>query len=131
MSEIFEEQHILSRREREIMDIIYRRGKATAMDVFEELGQTPVYSAVRTFLRILEEKGQLYHKKQGKQYVYYPIVSRENAAKYAIGNLLGTFFNNSTEQAMAALLDFKSDKLSDSELDKLAKLIEKARSEGR
>lgn len=121
----------LSRREREIMELIYRRGAATAMEVYEDLGQNPSYSAVRTFLRILEEKGQVVHKKEGKQYRYYPAVPRENAVKAAFRNLLGTFFDNSAEQAMAALLDLEKEKLTAAELDKMAELIEQARREGR
>jgi BlaI family transcriptional regulator, penicillinase repressor len=120
----------LSRREREIMDIIYRRGQATAADVYEDLGHNPTYSAVRSFLRILEEKGHLLHKKQCRQYLYYPSVPRENAVKSAIQDLLGTFFNNSTEQAVAALLDIDRTRLTDADLDRMAALIEKARKEG-
>jgi BlaI family transcriptional regulator, penicillinase repressor len=121
----------LSRREREIMEIIYRRGQATAAEVYEDLGQNPTYSAVRSFLRILEEKGHLLHKKQSRQYLYYPLVPHENAVKLAIQDLLGTFFNNSTEQAVAALLDIDRARLTDADLDRMAALIEKARQEGR
>ncbi len=121
----------LSRREREIMEIIYRRGQATAAEVYEDLGQNPTYSAVRTFLRILEEKGHLLHKKQSRQYIYYPAISRESAIKTAIQDLLGTFFNNSTEKAVAALLEIERAKLSETDLDRMAALIEQARKEGR
>lgn len=121
----------LSRREREIMEIIYRRGQATAAEVFADLGQNPTYSAVRSFLRILEEKGYLLHSKLGKQYLYHPATPRENAMRTAVQDLLTTFFNNSTEQAMAALLDFERDKLTGADLDRMKALIEKARKEGR
>ena len=121
----------LSRREREIMEILYRRGQATAAEVFADLNRQPTYSAVRSFLRILEEKGHLLHKKQGKQYLYYPVVPRENAARSAAKDLLATFFNNSTRQALAALLEIDSEKLSDAELAQMAELIEQARKEGR
>ncbi len=121
----------LSRREREIMEIIYRRGQATATEVYEDLGHNPTYSAVRSFLRILEEKGHLLHQKQGRQYLYYPSFPRENAVKSAIRDLLGTFFNNSTEQAVAALLEIERTKLTDTDLDRMAALIEQARREGR
>lgn len=121
----------LSRREREIMEIIYRRGQATAAEVFADLGQNPTYSAVRSFLRILEEKGYLLHSKLGKQYLYHPVTSRENAMKTSVQDLLATFFNNSTEQAIAALLDFDRAKLTDADLDRMEALIEKARKEGR
>lgn len=119
----------LSKRERQIMDIIYRRGAATAIEVHEDLNKDPGYSAVRTLLRILEEKGYLRHETKGKQYLYSPIVPRETAIKTAIRNLKATFFNNSTEQTVAALLEAES--LSESDLDRLAALIEKAREEGR
>jgi predicted transcriptional regulator len=127
----YEALNKLSRREREIMEIIYRRGQATATEVYTDLGYNPTYSAVRSFLRILEEKGHLLHKKQGRQYLYYPSFPRENAVKSAIRDLLGTFFNNSTEQAVAALLEVERTRLTDADLDRMTALIEKARQEGR
>jgi predicted transcriptional regulator len=121
----------LSRREREIMDVIYRRAQATAAEVLEDLPDPPSYSAVRAMLRILEEKGHLRHDQRGARYVFLPTVPRERARRSALGKLVHTFFDGSTEQAVAALLDLSSGKLSDAELDRLARLIDQARKEGR
>lgn len=121
----------LSRRERQIMDIIYRRGQATANEVMESLPDPPGYSAVRTFLRLLEEKGYLRHDVDGPRYVYLPTLARAKARKSALRQMLQTFFDGSTEQAVAALLDLSRTKLSREELDRLSTLIEKARKEGR
>ena len=123
------DQANLSKRERQIMDIIYRRGSASAVDVQNDLKEDLNYSSVRTLLRILEEKGHLRHEAQGKQYLYFPTVPREQAVKTALQNLLDTFFNNSPGVAMAALLEIES--LSESDLDEISALIEKARKEGR
>lgn len=121
----------LSRRERQIMDIIYRRGQATAAEVLEELPDPPSYSAVRAMLRLLEEKGVVRHQQDGPRYVFLPTVSREKAKQSAMKQLLQTFFDDSTEQAVAALLDMSRAKLSDKELGRLAEMIEQARKEGR
>jgi predicted transcriptional regulator len=121
----------LSRRERQIMDVIYRKGRATAAEVLAELPDPPGYSAVRALLRILEEKGHLRHEAQGPRYVFLPTVARAKARKSALRQLLQTFFDGSTEQAVAALLDLSASKLSDEELDRLARLIDQARKEGR
>ena len=121
----------LSRRERQIMDIIYRRGKATAADVRADLPDPPSYSAVRAMLRILEEKGHLRHEQQGPRYLFRPTVARDRARQSALKQLLSTFFEGSTEQAVAALLDLSAAQLSDAELDRLTGLIEQARKEGR
>jgi predicted transcriptional regulator len=121
----------LSRREREIMEVIYRRGQATAAEVLEDLPDPPSYSAVRAMLRILEEKGHLRHEQQGPRYVFLPTVPREQARRSALKQLVHTFFEGSTEQAVAALLDLSSRKLSDVELDRLARIIDQAREEGR
>lgn len=121
----------LSRRERQIMDVIYERGQATAADVLEALPDPPSYSAVRALLRILEEKGHLRHEAEGPRYVYLPTVARDRARKSALRQLLKTFFDGSTEQAVAALLDLSSSNLSDEVLDRLSKLIDQARKEGR
>jgi predicted transcriptional regulator len=121
----------LSRRERQIMDAIYTRGRATAAEVLEGLPDPPSYSAVRAMLRILEEKGALRHEYDGPRYVYIPIVPRESAQKSALRHLVSTFFGGSTAQAVAALLDDEDAKLSEQEIDRLAKLIEDAKSEGR
>ncbi len=121
----------LSRRERQIMDSIYRRGRATAAEVMADLPDAPSYSAVRTMLRLLEEKGHLKHEQDGPRYVYLPIVARENARVSALQHLVSTFFNGSAEQAMAALLELSDSELSDEQLDRLQRLIEEARTEGR
>lgn len=120
----------LTRRERQIMDIIYQKGCATAQEVLENLPQPPSYSAVRAMLRILEEKGLLKHKQEGPRYVFLPRVSRERAKKSAMKNLLSTFFDGSPESAMATLLDVSASDLSDEELDRLEELIRKAREKG-
>jgi predicted transcriptional regulator len=121
----------LSRRERQIMDIIYRQGQATAADVMDQLSSPPSYSAVRAMLRILEDKGHLFHEEQGPRYVYLPTLPREKARSSALKQLVQTFFEGSTEQAVAALLGMSKDSLSEEELDRLAGLIEQARKEGR
>lgn len=122
-------QTILSRRERQIMDIIYSRGHATAADVMENLPDPPSYSAVRALLRVLEEKGHLRHKQDGQRYVYLPKVARERVKHSALQRVLQTFFDNSTEEAVAALLDISP--LSDEELERMERLIKQAREEGR
>ena len=121
----------LSRRERQIMDIIHERGQATAADVMEFLPEAPSYSAVRALLRLMEEKGYLRHETDGTKYVFLPTLAREKARKSALKQMLQTFFENSTEQAVAALLDLSKAKLSQAELDRLSVLIEAARKEGR
>jgi predicted transcriptional regulator len=121
----------LSRRERQIMDVIYERGRATAAEVMEGLPDPPSYSAVRALLRVLEDKGHLKHESEGPRYVFMPTVARERARKSALRQLLKTFFDGSTEQAVAALLDLSSSKLSDDELNRLSDLIDQARKEGR
>jgi predicted transcriptional regulator len=121
----------LSRRERQIMDVIYERGQATAAEVLEGLPDPPSYSAVRALLRVLEDKGHLKHESEGPRYVFMPTVARERARKSALKQLLKTFFDGSTEQAVAALLDLSSSKLSDAELNRLSNLIDHARKEGR
>jgi predicted transcriptional regulator len=123
-------QH-LSRRERQIMDIIYRQGQATAQDVLDNLPDPPSYSAVRAMLRLLEEKGYLKHQQDGPRYLFLPTLTREKARKSALKQMLQTFFDDSTEQAVAALLDLSRPKLSQDELERLSKMIEEARKEGR
>jgi predicted transcriptional regulator len=119
----------LSRRERQIMDIIYARGQATAAEVTAALPDPPSYSAVRALLRILEQKGHLRHQQDGPRYVFLPTVSRDRARRSALRNLVRTFFDGSSAQAAAALID--QAQLSDEEFDRLAELIDKARKEGR
>ena len=121
----------LSRRERQIMDVVYRLGRATAGEVLDGLPDPPSYSAVRAMLRTLEDKGHLRHDLDGTRYVYLPTLSRAKARRSAIEGLVRTFFDGSPEQAMAALLDVSRDELSDDDLDRLAALIEQARTEGR
>jgi BlaI family transcriptional regulator, penicillinase repressor len=120
----------LSRRERQILDILYERGEATAADVQAALPEPPSYSAVRALLRILEEKGHVRHKQDGPRYVYLPTVARDNAKRSAMHHMLKTFFDGSAEQAISALLDENSSKLSSAELDRLARLIDTARKSG-
>ena len=121
----------LSRRERQIMDVIYRVGEATAADVAAQIPDPPSYSAVRAMLAILVDKGHLRHRTEGAKYVYAATRPRDHAARSALAGVLRTFFDGSPEKAVAALLDVSGDKLSDHELARLAKLIDAARKEGR
>ncbi len=121
----------LSRRERQIMDIIYSRGQASATEVLDGLPDPPTYSAVRALLRVLEEKGHLKHKLDGQRYVYSPTVERERAKRSALRRVLQTFFDDSAEDAVAALLDISQESLSDDELKRMERLIKQARREGR
>ena len=123
--------HQLSRRERQIMDIIYQRGQATAAEVLENLPNPPGYSAVRAMLRLLEEKGYLKHEQDGPRYLFKPTLAREKARKSAMKQMLETFFDGSTEQAVAALLNLSKSKLGREELDRLSRMIETAKKEGR
>ena len=118
----------LSRRERLIMDVLYRRGRATAADVMGDIPGDPSYSTVRTQLRVLEEKGHVRHEEHGLRYVYVPAVPRRAARKSALRHVVDTFFDGSAEQTVAALLG--GERLSDDELDRIAQLIAKARKEG-
>jgi BlaI family transcriptional regulator, penicillinase repressor len=120
----------LSRRERQIMDVIYKLGKATAGEVHERLPDQPTYSTVRAKLRVLEEKGFVQHEEQGPRYVYTPTTPRDKARRSALRHLVDTFFGGSAEQVVAALLDGSSGRMSDEELDKLSRLIDKAKKEG-
>jgi len=121
----------LSRREREMMDIIFAAGRATAAEVRERMASPPSYSAVRATLRVLEEKGHLKHEQDGPRYVYLPRVPRDQAQRSALRHVLQTFFDGSTQGAVAALLDMESARLSRQELDRMAAMIERARQEGR
>ena len=120
----------LSRRERQIMDILYRRGRATAGEVMEELPGDPSYSTVRAQLRVLEDKGHVTHQEEGLRYVYTPAVPRHAARKSALRHLVDTFFDGSAEQAVSALLGGEAARLSDAELERIAAMIAKARKEG-
>jgi BlaI family transcriptional regulator, penicillinase repressor len=121
----------LTRREREIMDILYRRERATAHEVLADLADAPSYSAVRALLRLLEEQGHVRHVQEGQAYVYSPAVSRQDARKSALSHVVSTFFAGSVQQAVATLVESSKTKLSRDELDSLAELIAKAKKEGR
>ncbi|MCX5683706.1 MAG: BlaI/MecI/CopY family transcriptional regulator [Planctomycetota bacterium] len=121
----------LSRRERQIMDAVYRRGQASAAEVLKDLPDPPSYSAVRALLRILEEKGHLRHTKDGPRYVFLPVRPRDDAARTALKGVLKTFFDGSPEKAVAALLDAADAELTPEALKNLNRLIEQARKEGR
>src|SRR6202453_5034576 len=124
-------QQGLSRRERQIMDILYRAGKASASDVLNAMPDPPSYSAVRAMLRVLEEKGHVRHQAEGLKYVYVPTVARDKAKRSAVKHLLDTFFKDAPEQVVAALLDVSSTRLTRAELDRMAEMIKKARREGK
>jgi len=121
----------LSRRERQIMDVLYRGGKLTAAEVQRALLDPPGYSAVRALLRTLVEKGHIRHVQDGPRYVYFPVAARDRVAKSAAAHLLQTFFQGSAEKAVAALLDVSAGTVSDEEFSRLAEMIDKARKEGR
>ena len=121
----------LSRRERQIMEVLYRDGQATAGEVLAALPDPPGHSAVRAMLRILENKGHIRHVADGTRYVYTPTLPRDRAARPALASVIETFFDGSTEKAVAALLDISKPELSGDDLDRLSRLIEQARMEGR
>ena len=119
----------LSRRERQIMDILYQRGKAAASEVLEAMPDPPSYSAVRAMLRVLEEKGHVKHQAEGLKYVYVPTVARDKAKRSAVKHLLDTFFTDSPAQVVAALLDVSATRLTREELDRMAEMIERVKNE--
>src|ERR1700686_1001355 len=121
----------LSRRERQIMEILYQHGKASASEVREIMEDAPSYSAVRAMLRVLEEKGHVKHQAEGLKYVYVPTVARDKAKRSAVKHVMETFFNGSPEQIVAALLDVASTRLTRGELDRMSEIIEKAKREGK
>ena len=121
----------LTRRERAIMDILHRRGRATAHEVLADLDDPPSYSAVRALLRLLEERGHAKHVQDGMAYVYSPSASRADAKRSALAHVVRTFFAGSVEQAVAALVDSSKSKLSREELDRMAEHIARAKKEGR
>lgn len=121
----------LSRRERQIMDVLFHRGEATVAEVMEEMADPPSYSAVRATLRILEEKGHVVHRQDAQRYVYLPKESPENARENALKHVVRTFFDGSAEQAAAALLRLSDTKLNEAELERLARKIVEAAQEGR
>jgi BlaI family transcriptional regulator, penicillinase repressor len=120
-----------SRRERQIMEILYQRGKASASEVREAMEDAPSYSAVRAMLRVLEEKGHVRHQEEGLKYVYVPVVARDKAKRSAVKHVLDTFFAGSPEQIVAALLDVSASKLTREELDRMSEMIDKAKREGK
>lgn len=121
----------LGRREREILDIVFRLGEASVNEVMAEMADPPAYDSVRTMLRLLERKNFVKHRQDGTKYVYRATQSRTSARKSALSHLMATFFENSIADTMAAALDLKADALKDEELQKLQDLIDKARKEGR
>jgi len=121
---------VLSRRERQIMDALFRRGRATAAEVMADLPGEPSYSTVRTQLRVLEDKGHVRHEDDGVRFIYMPALTRQTARKSALRHLVDTFFDGSPEQAVAALLGGEGSKLSDEQLQRIAAMIAKARKEG-
>jgi predicted transcriptional regulator len=124
-------QGSFSRREREIMDALYRLGRASAAQIVEQIADPPSTTAIRTLLTILEKKGYVRHVSDGTRYIYEPRVAREQMGRRAIDSLLKTFFDNSVERAVAALITAKDADISADELERLSRLIEKARREGR
>lgn len=121
-------EHQLSRRERQIMDVLFQQGEATVAEVVDRLVDPSSYSSVRKLLQILEEKGFVSHAQEGPRYVYVPTIGKERARRSALRRLRDTFFNGSSEQVMAALLDDAGRSASPADLDRLAELIDRARS---
>ena len=123
-------QRDLGRRERQIMDVIFQFGEASVADVLERLPDPPSYSAVRTMIRLLESKGFLRHRREGTKYIYRPRQSKKSASRSAVRHLIKTFFSDSAPDAVAAILDASSEKLSEEDLDSIEQLIDEARKEG-
>ncbi|HXV85211.1 MAG TPA: BlaI/MecI/CopY family transcriptional regulator [Gemmatimonadales bacterium] len=121
----------LTRRERQIMDVLFRSGKATVADVMDQMPDPPSYSAVRATLRVLEEKGRVLHQQDGPRYVYVPAVPAETARSAALHHLVNTFFDGSAERAVAALLQLDDANVSETDLARLSALVKRARDEGR
>ena len=120
----------LSRRERQIMDILYQRGRASAQEILDALPDPPTYSAVRAKLRVLEQKGHIRHQEESLRYVYLPVVARDAARKSALRHMVSTFFAGSVQDTVAALLDLSAANLKSADLDRITELIEQARKEG-
>ena len=120
-----------SRREREIMEALYKLGKASAAQILDEIPNAPTYTAIRSHLAILERKGHVRHASDGTRYIYEPLVGREQMGRRAVDSLMKTFFDNSVERVVTELLTRKDANVSRAELDRLSKLIEKAKREGR
>lgn len=131
---VLRKQHkhsVLSRRERQIMDVLYQRGRASAAEIHQTLPDPPSYSAVRAKLRVLEDKGHIKHQEEGLRYVYVPTLAPDRARRSALRHMVDTFFNGSVEQVVAALVDRSAGSVSDEELERMSAMIEKARQEGR
>jgi len=128
---MLEKQQSLSRRERQIMDVLIARGRASASEIQSLLPDAPGYSAIRATLRVMEEKGYIRHEQAGPAYVYLPKIAPERAKRSAVRHLLNTFFAGSPERMVAALLDVSSGKIEQSELTRIAEMIQQARQEGR
>jgi predicted transcriptional regulator len=122
---------LLTKRERQIMDVLYKLGRATAAEIMERVVGAPGYSTVRTQLRVLESKGHVRHEEQGLRYIYVPTVPRHSARRSALKHLVDTFFDGSSAKAVAALLGGEAARVSDEELDRIAKLVKDARSDAR
>jgi predicted transcriptional regulator len=120
----------LSRRERQMMDILYQRGRATAQEILDAMPDPPTYSAVRAKLRVLEEKGHIRHEEEALRYVYLPVVARDSARKSALKHLVTTFFAGSVQETVAALLDLSHSNLTPQDLDRISKLVDQAKKEG-
>lgn len=121
----------LSRRERQMMDILYQMGRATAAEIHQALPDPPTYSAVRAKLRVLEEKGHIRHEEENLRYVYLPVVARDTARRSALRHMVSTFFGGSVEQTVAALLDLSAAGLPKSDLDRISKLIAEYKEEAK
>jgi predicted transcriptional regulator len=128
---MLEKQHPLSRRERQITDVLIARGRASASEIQSFLPDPPGYSAIRATLRVMEEKGYIRHEQAGAAYLYLPKIAPERAKRSALKHLLNTFFAGSPERMVAALLDVSNGKIEESELSRIAEMIEQARQEGR
>lgn len=124
-------QKNLSRRERQIMDIVYVLGRVSVTQVLERIPNPPSYSTVRALLKVLEKKGHLKHKQEGPRYIYFPTLPREEARQNALKHIMQTFFDDSTEDIVAALLNISEGNLSETDYKRLSELIKKARKEGR
>ena len=124
-------QKNLSRRERQIMDIVYVMGRVSVAQVLERIPNPPSYSAVRALIKVLEKKGHLTHKQEGPRYIYFPTLPREEARQNALKHIMQTFFDDSTEDVVAALLNISEGSLSEIDYKRLSELIKRARKEGR
>jgi predicted transcriptional regulator len=121
----------MSRRKQQVMEIIYRKGSASAGEVQKALPDPPSYSAVRSILRLLVEEGRLKHKREGRKYIYAPTIPAVRARRSALRNVLTTFFDDSLEHAVASLLDLKAQRPSEAELDRVSRMIEEAKQKGK